>query len=82
MAVYVGVYEIRSGFELNVFVEDGQLMTQATGQNAFRIRAQGDNIFVPTFDDAVRLVFVVEDGKATTAILHQGGQVTEAPRIR
>jgi CubicO group peptidase (beta-lactamase class C family) len=82
MAVYVGVYEIRAGFELNVFVEDGRLMTQATNQNAFRIRAQGNHLFIPTFDDAVRLIFAVEDGKATTAILHQGGQVIEAARIR
>jgi CubicO group peptidase (beta-lactamase class C family) len=82
MAVYEGVYEIRPEFELTVFSRGGQLFTQATGQGEFRLRAQGDHVFVPTFDDAVRLVFVVEDGKATTAVLHQGGQVTEAPRVR
>jgi len=82
LATYEGVYELGPDFELSVFARDGQLFTQATGQGEFRLRAQGGHTFIPTFDDAVRLVFVVEDGKATTAVLHQGGQVREAPRIR
>jgi len=82
LAMYEGVYELRPEFELSVTAREGQLFTQATDQGEFRLRAQGDHVFVPTFDDEVRLVFVVEDGKATTAILHQGGQVIEAPRIR
>jgi D-alanyl-D-alanine carboxypeptidase len=82
MAIYEGVYEIRPGFELTVFSREGQLFSQATNQGEFRIKAQGEHTFIPTFDDKVRLTFVVEDGKATTAILRQGGQVTEALRIR
>jgi len=82
MAIYEGVYELGPDFELAVYSRDGQLFTQATGQVEIRFRAQGDHIFIPTFDDEVRLVFVVENGKATTAVLQQGGQVREAPRIR
>lgn len=79
-AVYEGVYELRSDFLIRVFSRGDELLTQATGQNAIRIRAQGDHVFVPTFDDRVRIVFEVEDGRATGLVLHQGGQVIEAPR--
>lgn len=82
LAVYEGVYELRPDFELEVTVRQGQLFSQATGQGAFRLRAQGDHVFIPTFDDEARVVFTVEDGRATGLVLHQGGQQIEAPRIR
>ena len=81
MAVYEGVYELREGFEITVFAREGELFTRATGQNEVRLRAQGNHVFVPTFDDEVRVVFEVEGGSATKLILHQNG-VVEAPRIR
>jgi len=82
MAMYQGVYEMRAGFELTVLARDGQLFSQATGQNEFRLRAQGEDVFIPTFDDNVRLVFSVAEGQATTMVLHQGGQTIEAKRVR
>lgn len=82
LATYEGVYELAPGFELSVIPREGQLFTQATGQGEFRLRAQGNHTFIPTFDDAVRVVFVVESGKATALVLHQGGQARQAPRVR
>lgn len=81
LAAYEGTYEIRPGFELSVWVDEGQLWSRATGQGAFRLRAQGDHLFVPTFDDDVRLIFTVENGRATAATLVQGGQEMRAERI-
>jgi len=81
ITTYEGVYQLAPGFELTVFARDGQLWTQATGQGASRIRSQGDGRFIPTFDDAVWLSFVVEDGRATTLVLFQGAR-REAPRVR
>jgi D-alanyl-D-alanine carboxypeptidase len=81
VAAYEGVYELAPGFELRVFSRDGELWTQATGQGAFRVRSQGDGTFVPTFDDDVRISFVVEGDRATTLILFQGGR-REARRVR
>lgn len=78
---YVGVYELRPGLRLTVSLQDGQLFLEATGQPAFRLRAQGDHMFVPTFDDAVRVVFAVAGTAATGLALHQGGQRREAARI-
>jgi len=82
LAVYEGVYELRPGFELSVTARNGQLFSQATGQGEFRLRAQGEHIFIATFDDNVRLVFEVEDGRAGRMVLHQGGQTIGAERIR
>jgi hypothetical protein len=67
MARYEGTYTLQLGpqtLDIRVFAQDGQLMSQATGQSAFRLRAQGDHVFIPTFSDEVRLVFTVENGRA------------------
>jgi len=81
IATYEGVYELAPGREVTVFSRGGQLFAQATGQGAFRLKAQGDHAFIASFDDNVRVEFVVEDGTATTFILFQNGR-TEVPRVR
>lgn len=82
LEAYVGVYELRPGFELTISVRDGQLMSRATGQSEVRLRAQGDHVFVPTFDDNVRVVFSVDGDRAESLVLFQGGREIEAPRLR
>lgn len=76
LATYEGVYELRPGFEVTVSSRGGQLFAQASGpgQREFRPKAQGDHAFVASFDDNVRVEFVVEGGTATTLILFQGGR--------
>ncbi len=81
IATYEGVYELRPGFEITVSSTGGQLFAQATGQGQFGLRSQGDHTFIASFDDDVRVVFVVEGGRATTLVLYQGGRA-EAPRVR
>ena len=83
MARYEGTYTLQLGpqtLDLRVFVQDGKLMTQATGQPAFALRSQGGHAFIPTFDDEVRLVFTMEDDRAASVTLHQGGR--EIPGTR
>jgi hypothetical protein len=83
MARYEGTYTLQLGpqtMDLRVFVQDGKLMTQATGQSAFVLRSQGGHVFIPTFDDEVRLVFTMENDRAASVTLHQGGR--EAPGTR
>ncbi len=81
IAAYEGVYELNPGFEITISSREGQLFAQATGQSQFGLRAQGDRTFIASFDDSVRIVFVVEGARATTLVLYQGGR-REAPRIR
>ncbi|HEX5726370.1 MAG TPA: serine hydrolase, partial [Longimicrobiaceae bacterium] len=83
MARYEGTYTLQLGprtLDLRIFVQDGRLMSQATGQGAFRLRHQGEHAFVPDFDDEVRLVFTVESGRAAGVTLHQGGAVVPGTR--
>ncbi|MGH7541459.1 MAG: serine hydrolase, partial [Gemmatimonadota bacterium] len=77
---YVGVYELRPGFELTISLDDGQLMAQATGQSSLPIHPTAETEFVVEGIDA-RITFVVgADGKASALTLHQGGRETTAPR--
>lgn len=83
IARYEGTYGIEVGtqtLELRIFGQDGQLMSQAPGQSVSRLRSQGDHVFAPDFDDTVRLVFTVEDGRAVSVALHQGGGVFTGER--
>ena len=83
MARYEGTYTLAAGgrtLDLRVFVQNGRLMAQATGQQAFPVRNQGDHVFIPTFDDEARLVFTLENGRAASVTLHQGGQAVQGAR--
>ena len=82
LGAYVGVYELRPGLELTISVREEQLFAGATGQGEFRLRAQGNHVFIPTFDDAVRVVFAVDGDRAASLVLHQGGQETQGTRVR
>jgi CubicO group peptidase (beta-lactamase class C family) len=77
---YAGTYQIRPGFDLVVTVENGQLITQATGQPKFAVYAESEAKFFPLDFPAV-LEFVKDSqGKVNTVILHQGGHDMTAPR--
>lgn len=66
--------------EVRVFGDNGRLKVQVGQGKAFLFRHQGDHVFVPEFDDKVRLVFSVEAGRAEGVTLHQGSRVTQATR--
>lgn len=71
---YVGEYPIQPAFVLSFTLEDGQLMTQATGQPKFPIFAERkDFFFLKVVEAQVEFVRNAE-GKVEKLILHQGGQ--------
>lgn len=83
IARYEGAYLLVIGertLELRIFPQDGRLVSQAAGQRVAPLRYQGDHVFVPDFDDSVRLVFTVEGDRATAVTLHQGGGVFRGDR--
>lgn len=77
LQVYVGTYANASfPFQIEVFVSNNQLMTQATGQQAIPMKAFENHIF--TFDPAnIELTFSPEKGKM---LLKQGGMNVEFSR--
>ena len=79
LQTYVGTYELNKGFDITITVENGQLMTQATGQSKFPVFAETETKFFPLFP--AELEFVKDDqGNVNALILHQGGHDIKAPK--
>lgn len=77
---YVGVYELKPGFDLTITIEDGHLYGQPTGQNKFELFAESETKFFLKAI-AAQLEFIKdEDGNATGCILYQGGQKIPAKK--
>jgi hypothetical protein len=74
LADYVGSYELNPGFVWVVTLENGQLMTQATGQPQFPIFAESERSFFLKVVDAQIEFLKNEKGEVTLLVLHQGGQ--------
>ncbi len=70
---YAGVYELVPGFTLTMTVEEGKLMTQASGQPKFELFAEKGNLFFLKVVDASVEFIRGEDGKVNALILHQNG---------
>jgi D-alanyl-D-alanine carboxypeptidase len=76
----VGTYAM-GPLQIRVFQSGATLMAQATGQPAFRLRAQGGGTFVASFDDQVTLEFRPAGARATAFVLTQGGVAQTATRV-
>lgn len=85
-AKYEGTYELMlpNGklLPLRIWVEGNDLMSQAEGpgQGKIPLRYLGNDTFGADFDVALRLSFVIENGKAAKARLLQGGGTIEGAR--
>jgi len=78
---YQGRYRLSPGFDIVMTIEDGQLMTQATGQSKFPLFAQSDTTFFAKVVDA-QIDFVRDDnGKVIQLVLHQGGRDLPAAKL-
>jgi CubicO group peptidase (beta-lactamase class C family) len=83
LARYVGTYDLAPAVPLHieVRVEGGVLVGQATGQGSIPLTHIGDHTFVGPQSTGIRMVFTLEDGRATQFMLHQGGRSTVARRL-
>ena len=80
LETYVGDYELRPGFAINVTLEDGGLFAQATGQNKFPVFPESQTKFFARVVN-VQFSFTTDaSGAVTGLILHQGGRDRPAPR--
>lgn len=80
LAGYSGLYPLAPGFALKVFVENGELMAQATGQGAFILEARGkDRFSADSF--GIEITFNRDAaGKVASLELLQGGQTLRGTR--
>jgi CubicO group peptidase (beta-lactamase class C family) len=79
LARYAGTYTLAPNFNLAITLENGQLMSQATGQAKAALYAETENKFFLKVAPA-QIEFVSEAGRVTRLILYQGGRETIAPR--
>ena len=79
LATYVGTYALGPNFDVQVTLENGRLMAQATGQSKFPLYAETETRFFPLFPAEVEFV-KDNQGKVNALILHQGGHDARAPR--
>jgi hypothetical protein len=78
---FTGTYAL-GPLQVRVSEAGGKLQAQATGQNAFGLRWQGDSTFVAAFDENVRLVFQpAGQPQAKSFVLYQGGITQTATRV-
>jgi CubicO group peptidase (beta-lactamase class C family) len=82
LKTYVGEYELAPGFILTITLEDGKLMSQATGQSKIEIFAESTTRFFLKVVDAQLEFFKTDDGKVSHLILYQGGQKIEGKKIK
>lgn len=78
---YAGQYALAPGFVIRVYEENGQLMTQATGQGEVPVFASARDEFFLRAVDAQISFQRDSGGKVTGLILHQGGD-HPAPRVK
>jgi tetratricopeptide (TPR) repeat protein len=82
LEAFTGSYALAPNFTLKVFLEQGALKAQGTGQPAMALVADGASEFAVTGVPA-RLVFQVDEAsrKASALVLHQGGREMPAKRL-
>jgi len=76
---YPGTYTLQPGFDLVITLENGQLMSQATGQGKAPLFAESERKFFVKVTNA-QVEFIGEGARATELVLYQGGRETRAPR--
>ncbi|ESQ83775.1 serine hydrolase [Asticcacaulis benevestitus] len=78
LETYAGTYALAPTFKLVMTVENGQLMTQATGQGKFPLFAESETVFFLKVVDAKVEFFKGSDGKVAYLVLHQNGRDQKA----
>jgi CubicO group peptidase (beta-lactamase class C family) len=80
LSQYAGTYALFPNFDLTVTVENGQLVTQGTGEGKIPLLAESETKFFTT-EIPAEVEFVKDaQGKVTGLILHQGGHNMDAPK--
>jgi len=78
---FEGVYVVDSGFEMNVFIKDGLLYLQSTGQTKFLLTPEsGQSFFIKVFDDTQIQFEKNKKGEITELSLLEGGNETKAKK--
>jgi CubicO group peptidase (beta-lactamase class C family) len=80
LAQYVGTYELAPKVKMMIRLEDGQLISQLSGQGKVPLFAASETRFFPKVVDAVIEFGKDEQGAVSYLVLQQGGRDQKAPR--
>ena len=78
---YAGTYNLAPGFDIVMTVEDGKLMTQATGQGKFQLFPKSETRFFLKVVPAEVEFVADENGEYNKMILYQNGQEVTGRRL-
>jgi CubicO group peptidase (beta-lactamase class C family) len=78
---YLGVYELTPQFSIKIFMEEGKLFGQATGQPKAQLFPQKEDYFFLKVVDAQVEFTKDETGKITFLTLYQGGRKTKGKKV-
>ena len=82
LETYTGKFQNDTiGLGLDVRLEDGKLIVQATGQGPLTMRALSESRFEAIEFPQVKISFVGRGGMIERAIIDQGGQTFDFPRV-
>ncbi|RMB56272.1 hypothetical protein EAX61_15040 [Dokdonia sinensis] len=81
LASYVGDYELKEGFSIKFYIKGGDFMSQATGQDAHFMIAQGNHKFIPADFPSVATFVANEEGVFDKLIITQSGRDFEFNRV-
>jgi len=79
---YAGVYELAPNFLLTVTLEDGKLMTQATGQSKVQVFPESETKFFLKVTYAQIEFLKDEAGNVNSLKLYQGGQIVPVTKVK
>ena len=82
MQKYVGVYELMPNFTITISLDGNQLKGQATGQQAFELFPEKENLFFLKVVEAKVEFIRNEKGEVTELILYQNGQQPRGKKIK
>jgi len=79
---YIGGYELAPGFIITITLENGKLVSQATGQGKAELFAEKDDFFFLKVVDAQIEFIKGADGKIEKLILYQNGRQIPGKKIK
>ena len=78
---YAGKYQINENFFVNVTIENGKLMIEATGQEKHEFFPESENMFFVKFADATVTFNKDAQGKVISALMNMGGNMATAKKV-
>jgi hypothetical protein len=79
---YIGDYELRPNFVITITLENGSLMSRATGQGKTELFPEKENFFFLKVVDAQLEFIKGANNEVESLVLHQNGRLVPGKKIK